>query len=391
MAARTLTPVWVEVGPNGAVIARVVVDDPRRCPAIELDKDPAQPMKAREPVPAGLMPACEFSIPPATKSAKANGQLLALPVSDPQRITVIGDTGCRLKGARVQACNDPSAWPFAQIATTAAKGKPQLVMHVGDYLYREEACPINERGCKGSPSGDSWDTWNADFFKPAKELLKAAPWLMARGNHESCARAWHGWFYYFDPRPMVAACVEYSPAYMAKLGSFQVVVLDSSAVNDANVVVEQVAKFRDQLKPFSDMPAWLLLHHPFWGLKRAQSGATPLTETLQQAFAQAGMRKIGFILSGHTHLFELLSFSNGWPPQLVAGDGGTQLASSIGKRVNGTAIFGTTVKAGDAENEFGFVELTGGGTKWALQLKNKAGKALVNCQLDGNTATCPNH
>src|SRR5262249_37597941 len=66
--------------------------------------------------------------------------------TDPERILVIGDTGCRLKGSLVQPCNDMQQWPFPALAQQAAKLNPDLVIHVGDYLYRENACPANEAG-----------------------------------------------------------------------------------------------------------------------------------------------------------------------------------------------------------------------------------------------------
>jgi hypothetical protein len=58
---------------------------------------------------------------------------------------------------------------------------------------------INLKGCKGSPYGDNWDTWKADFFKPAAPLLAVAPWIATRGNHEICARAGLGFMLFLDP------------------------------------------------------------------------------------------------------------------------------------------------------------------------------------------------
>lgn len=83
-------------------------------------------------------------------------------------------------------------------AATAAKLQPDLVMHIGDYHYRENACPSDIAGCKDSPWGYGWDTWEADLFKPAAPLLAAAPWIVVRGNHEECARAGQGWFRLLD-------------------------------------------------------------------------------------------------------------------------------------------------------------------------------------------------
>ena len=102
-----------------------------------------------------------------------------------RRIVVIGDTGCRLKGTFVQACNDPVKWPFATVARLAAARHPDLVIHVGDYHYRETPCPAGDAGCAGSPYGDNWAVWQRDFFIPAAPLLAAAPWVLVRGNHEA--------------------------------------------------------------------------------------------------------------------------------------------------------------------------------------------------------------
>ena len=35
----------------------------------------------------------------------------------------------------------------------AAAQKPDLVIHVGDYYYRETPCPAGEAKCAGSPFG----------------------------------------------------------------------------------------------------------------------------------------------------------------------------------------------------------------------------------------------
>ena len=59
------------------------------------------------------------------------------------------------------------------------------------------------RGCAGSPWGYGWDAWDADLFTPARPLLAAAPWIVVRGNHESCNRAGQGWWRFLDPRPLV--------------------------------------------------------------------------------------------------------------------------------------------------------------------------------------------
>ena len=389
--AGTLTPVWVEVGPKGQAVARVVVSSTQDCPAIAIDDGTPVPMKPRLPVPKGFQPVCEFLIPAAAKSAAAGSQQLALPVPDPSRIVVIGDTGCRLKGERLQACNDPEAWPFARISEAAANTQPQLVVHVGDYVYRETPCPATERAaCGGSPSGNSWATWNADFFTPAKKLLEASPWAFSRGNHETCARAGDGWFYYLDPRPMPTACNMYSDPYLITLGSFQLLMLDSSQANDAEVEAKQLALYTAELRPYAKTSTWLALHHPLFALKRdkEEGGDKPTTDVLRQAFELAGMQGVSLILAGHTHLFEVLSFSGDRPPQIVAGDAGTSLATKIEKDLSGQTVFGNTVRAGASRKEFGFTLLENRKGRWDLRLKDLAGQSLVSCTIRDKLVDC---
>ena len=125
---------------------------------------------------------CEATWPQGASSARVAGQELAAPKANINRIVVIADTGCRMKGAEnaFQPCNDPVAWPFAQVAQSAALTKPDLVIHIGDMHYRESPCPAGNTGCAGSPWGYGFDAWQADFFVPAKPLLAAAPWVFVR-------------------------------------------------------------------------------------------------------------------------------------------------------------------------------------------------------------------
>jgi hypothetical protein len=105
-SGQALSSAWVAVGEGGQAIARIVVKDARDCPAIQID-GAMRAMSLRQPLPEGLRPACEFAIPRGTKTAAVNGQALALPRANPSRVIAIGDTGCRIKGDELQACNDP--------------------------------------------------------------------------------------------------------------------------------------------------------------------------------------------------------------------------------------------------------------------------------------------
>ena len=396
--AQILSPAWVELGEGGQAIARVVVSGPAECPQANVD-GVSLAMTPRQPVPSGFRPVCEVALPSGAKSAR----VLALSHAVPSRIVVIGDTGCRIKvkaggdaseSANVQDCNHD--WPFERVAKAAASAQPQLVMHVGDYLYREDPCPAKDRAkCGGSPFGDNWETWNADFFKPAASLLTAAPWAFSRGNHEDCKRAWRGWFYYLDPRPWQGGvCSAAPPPYSIQLGTFQLIEFDSSATVQSSVDPEQLRIYTAQLASLHAENAWLVDHHPFWALKPATASAPAIAETdvLQQAWNRASPKGIAMVLSGHTHLFELLSYGPERPLQIVAGDAGTKLDKAAQGQTNGAQIYGLMVQESEDEEQFGYTLLTESGAElrssWTLSLRNSKSKEMLNCEITGRRAQC---
>ncbi|HWF12694.1 MAG TPA: metallophosphoesterase [Candidatus Acidoferrales bacterium] len=388
--AQALTPAWVELGDEGKAFARIVVNTPQDCPAIQID-GVNKPMSLRPNMPDGLRPACEFAIPAGAKSASVNSQSLVLPKNNTTEIITIGDTGCRIKGRQIQACNDPALWPLREVASSAAAEKPNLIIHVGDYLYRESQCPeASQAQCGGSPAGDNWDAWNADFFEPAAKLLSAAPWAFTRGNHEDCNRAWRGWFYYLDPRPWSGKCEEYSAPYIVKLGNFQLAMLDSAWINE-NIVDERELQITvAQLSSLQAKDAWLVTHHPFWGFYTDQRSGLPkpTTPVLEEAWEKAEPKNFNLILSGHVHLFEYVSVDNRRPPQIVAGDGGTQMDVPIEISVKGTTIRGATVNGSRIREQFGYTMLTKEGKYWHLELKNRGAKVLVTCTVPESSESC---
>src|SRR5215471_19982175 len=127
--AKQLTPVWVELGEGGRALARVIVESQNECPSVQFGGT-REPMALRQPIPTGFRPVCEFALPANAKAARVNGKALAMPHPDPSRIVVLGDTGCRIQGARLQACNNPAMWPFERNANEATGAHPDLVIHV---------------------------------------------------------------------------------------------------------------------------------------------------------------------------------------------------------------------------------------------------------------------
>jgi hypothetical protein len=390
MHAQMLTPVWTEVSEHGT-LARVVVNSARDCPSVIVEGT-ARLMTVRLPVPAALRPVCELQLPAATRAASVQGRELALPHADPSRVVVIGDTGCRVKGTKApQDCNDPAKWPFQNVANAAADTRPELVIHVGDYLYREEPCPADaQASCGGTPAGDTWEAWDADFFAPAKNLLAASPWAFARGNHEACDRSWRGWFYYLDPRPFSGSCQIFTDAYPVELGSFSFVIFDSASASDKVPDPKAVAAYSAELAGIHVSHAWLVLHHPVWGLKIAATaapGSAPAESPTEvtEAWEHSPVKGIDLIVSGHTHLFELLSFDHGRPTQLVAGDGGTEMAMPLPAQIAGLKLRGATLLSGENAHEFGYTALTRTGDGWQLALTNTMGRVVQSAVIPVNS------
>ena len=170
---------WVQLGPDGTASVRAVVDD--ACPSVSFDGT-AKPMNVRAAPNqsfGGVAPAkfpvtaCELAVPSGAISAILDGKPLPLPRPNPQRIVVFGDTGCRLKvGDPWQACNDPQAWPYQKITVLSAAARPDLVIHVGDYEYREDACPVGNAGCANSPAGYGWDALERGFLRARGAALR---------------------------------------------------------------------------------------------------------------------------------------------------------------------------------------------------------------------------
>jgi hypothetical protein len=342
--------VWVQLGPDGARIARAVTTAPT-CPAARFDDSAITLLQRAAPGANFPVRVCEAPVPPEIGRVIIADREVRMPTGPPQRIAVLGDTGCRLKKVDgFQACNDPQQWPFARIAQGVARYQPDLVIDVGDYLYREEPCPAANTGCAGSPWGQNWETWNADFFAPAAPALTAAPWVFVRRDHESCARAGECWFRFLEPRPL-SPCTDTTEPYAIPIGPLQLLVMDTVNANDTTPDPAAVQTYAQQFRALGAVAgddAWLLSHRPLWGLVPDPSGAMQVrvfNATLEQAAHDALPFGIQLVLTGHVHLAEVLDFSGTRPPQMIAGIGGTLLLPEIGENVVGRTIDDATLTA----------------------------------------------
>ncbi len=429
--------IYVVVGEEGRAVARVITRD-AECPLVAFDgaavlmdvrakpatipPRPTRGSATESKASAFPVLVCEKPIPAGVARAEVFGQALPLPAANPRRIVVIGDTGCRIKTGDdiFQACNDAAQWPFPQVAGAAADARPDLVIHVGDYHYRENACPVGNRGCAGSPWGYGWDTWEADVFAPARRLFAVAPWIVVRGNHESCNRAGQGWWRFLDPRPLaphqdcnVAAddgIGDYSEPYAVPLGAgadadTQFIVFDSSLVGVAPLPagdpmhLRYRAQFESAFGLAARRPnAFFMNHHPILAFapRPAQPDAPYPGNSALQSVLSALRPAVLFppnvqaLLSGHVHLFEVVSFATPQPAQIVAGNGGDWIDTPLPLPLPAgtTPAPGTVVAALVASNRFGFMTMERDGPRWRLVAHDVRGAPMTTCVLFERRATC---
>jgi hypothetical protein len=388
--------VWTELGPRTQILVRAVTPD-LSCPSLQVDGK-SQAMFVRAAATREFpITTCEAEISAGSKTAKIGSKNLSLPTI-PKKILVIGDTGCRIKvgehGNGLQACNDPEAWPFEKIAHAARKWNPDLIIHVGDYLYRENPCPSNFPGCSGSPSGDQWAAWNADFFTPAQELLPSAPWIFVRGNHESCARSGAGWFRLLDPRPLPEKCAERTDPYPIYSGALNLAVFDSTSAEDKTVDEEQVKYFTrqmNQVQKFQPPVKWLLTHKPFWvGMQDKGKAPKIFSQTLLAAEINSTLtQSLQLLLAGHVHFFSASVIEPG-PVQIIAGNGGTQLLDVPKGSLDQFNMKSRLIKKNITLHQFGFLTLEAMTVpgQWQVIPHDVQGEPLKICVLKNTTLTC---
>ncbi|HEY6579051.1 MAG TPA: metallophosphoesterase, partial [Rhizomicrobium sp.] len=381
-----------QMTPGGVSEARAVVVG-ESCPDIRIDGRSA-PMRKRAGGDAAFPQLlCAATLSASTRNASVLGHDLPLPKASPQRIVVFGDTGCRIKGGTAQACNDPAKWPFPHIAAVTAQLKPDLVIHVGDYLYREAACPVGDAGCKGSPSGDDWPAWAADFFTPASPLLAAAPFVFVRGNHEECARSGAGWLRLLGPLSVdpKAPCSDHVSPWSMPLGGATLAVMDDAHASDVTAPDDLAALYRADLASVGRMgppPVWLAMHRPIWGIVDLAFGmVVGGNRTMMAAQEPNGIpANVTLLLAGHIHTFEAINYEKGAPPQIIAGEGG-DLLDKAPRDLSGRSVGALKIASGISLPGYGFLLFTREPAGWNIHVMTKDGAqealcAFVNRHLD---------
>ena len=434
-AASNLQAAYVIMA-DGGPVARVITSA-AECPAIRIDGR-LRPMTMRAPAatviqrPTASKPelskpsaypvtVCESALPRTARHASIEGRVLPIPRRAIRRIVVIGDTGCRLKAAdnAYQPCNDPAATPFATIAASAVRWKPDLVVHVGDYQYRENPCPEGNVGCAGSPWGYGWDAWNADFFAPAAPLFAAAPLALARGNHESCNRAGQGWQRFLDGHAATADrnCDDPANDHAGDVGTPYAVDLGQGArliMMDFSGAGGKALAEDDWRRPVytADFAAVARLakgarfafavdHYPLLGFAAEKDADKPALKqvnlALQSAFGPLSPRYappgVDVLLAGHVHVWQQISFKGNHPSQFVTGFSGTledvvpipvplpeKAEPAPGAKV---AHFSSWVDG------FGYMTLERTGRRtWQAVVRDRNGKPLNRCRIEGRRSVC---
>lgn len=263
--------------------------------------------------------------------------------SGPNAIAIIGDTGC----SEGQNCNLLTNWPLAQVAAQAGWPKtwrpdlpdqPDLVIHVGDYRYR---------------GGDDWPNWHRDFFEPARMLLLAAPWVMARGNHENCYKEdGVGWAFLLSPTvghvPQCHDSASYDraliePSIAVDFKTLRLVVVDSAdskyrceSWRDIFRVQEQARLDKLTDRGEGARGLWLVTHYPLLNILSTE----PCPNTKDRYGSTAAYhdvlvptelgKRVDAFVSGDLHSLQLVQTPPGASDaarlvQFVAGNGGTHL------------------------------------------------------------------
>lgn len=382
---------WVELAEDGTLSVRAIVAAGTPCPRVTADGRnivAAKRSGGDDRFPLDLCDA--HAAATITRITVAGKAVPSLPAAV-RRIVVIGDTGCRIEGRAAQNCRDPASWPFRRIAERAAARHPDLVIHVGDYLYRLGACPAGNSGCAGSPHGDNWATWRADFFDPAAPLLAAAPWVMVRGNHELCRRGGEGWRRLLDPHPSQLACTDFSAPYRLAAGGLDLLLFDSANADDFKAEPDKVAVYRGQLKTLlaeAPVHSWLLTHRPVWALAGGSLTGLSVNLSEQAAIREQVPAGLDLVMSGHLHDFAAYAFGPQRPAQLIVGTGGDSLLDLAEGPIVGAEIDGMPVTAGFARKSFGYFVLERAAEGWNGVFYTPDDSVIARCTLRGRGLDC---
>lgn len=424
--------------PSG-VVARAVVPSGAPCPDLvtrdRRGRNRTVAMRER-PAPATTGAAfapitvCSAHIPANSTDASVAGR--SIPAHMPvqvDRLAIFGDSGCRIVTTEVQNCADPAAWPLSIISTSIARDRPDAVLFVGDFFYREAGCPQDEQDecgsspppVSGAPFTDSAYGWIADVLLPMTPMLAVAPLVVTRGNHEACYRGGNGYFLLFDPRdgtentcaPIASSAGLEAPPTLptptyaidlrvAQRRTLRLAIVDSAGGSDTSVTpfaaVQRPAFQRAAALTRTHLgrESWLVTHRPLYGYVTstfAEPGRpfSPWTSADQTAAAQGLLDTYAVVVSSHIHIAQSVQLP-GLPGQLVLGNGGTLLDPAVGYALPATppgAGYPAPSWAWIAPR-FGYALATPNAEagSWRIAMHDPSGSPFARCGLKDASLFC---
>lgn len=336
---------------------------------------------------------CEASLPLGTTKVGDGKEAIKIP-TELNRVVIMGDTGCRLKGTYMQKCEDENEWPFSRIIRSVEKEDPDLVIHVGDYHYRE-ACtdPVKCAPYKDT-LGYGYKPWEADFFAPAAPMLRTKPFIFARGNHEDCHRAHEGFRKTLSPLGE-KSCQEYQETRYTNIGNILIVNFDDAALSDkpwdakSTELKELRKRYRQMVQAINARPereVWLVTHRPIWGYTTIWKGPVEpvkINVNMQAVVKEMPLpEKVKFIFAGHIHNFQIAQGAH--PLQLVVGESGTAL-DQFGEESR--KFLPKEHRIFPADHGYLVMEKDGSG-KWVGLIKSFDGKTDYTCQMEEDGVPC---
>ncbi|MGI9196617.1 MAG: metallophosphoesterase [Candidatus Nanopelagicales bacterium] len=451
IAAYTLI-VPASESPSG-LIARVVLPGGLECPRLETTvqgkwgpRRVSSPMQARTTGATTLnafdpIAVCEAQMPRRALTASIAGR--SIPSAKPRNIRsigLLGDSGCRVKGTHDQACNDPAQWPLARVASRLVADQPDVVVYLGDFFYRESACPpASSALCGGSPQPlekapftDSAWGWIVDVLIPMAPMLQSTPIVTVRGNHEVCSRAGNGFFLMFDPAYGTGAtCAPstegvaptvYSPTTSVDLSvsggrTLRLVNVDSANGEDASIddtiaIAQRPLFARAQELANTADEAWLLTHRPIAAVVSTEllpvpPGEATVWSSLTQTYSSYGLLDdFDLLLSSHIHLAQAIQVP-GLPGQLVLGNAGTMLDPAQGYAIpkhgplsnaSGQTLVPVpplppyppipTATSLETWVQYGYAMARPTSAGWTIDLRNVDGATMGTCRVADQQISC---
>jgi len=286
------------------------------------------------------------------------------------------------------------------------KEKPDLIVHVGDFHYREQCSKGKLCEKLGKAVGYGWTPWKLDFIEPSAAAFAIAPWVMSRGNHEDCQRAFRGYQMLIPNEKLPATgCSPNEATSYLRWGDLLLVNVDSSSISEmpettGDALKEWRARWQEidgriqAEKKTGAKHIWLVTHKPVFGLAMLAKQYVPVNINLASSFAdQPAAQDIELLLAGHVHNSHIVAKKN-YPLQLVVGNSGTMLdefATPVTEENRQTLAY-DQIRV--VSNDFGYAILTrkvaasGGADDWQIQFKNSRGELTADCLLGQKGQSC---